>query len=378
MDNTEKEKLAIFSNIVLTKEQIATILGRKLSNNGYKQYLGKKIKKHVRTRGQKLRSKVDKFIKNYYKDLSVKKLKDNLLTDPNVIKKQNERSKKQWKSITDEVTEIARRRMIQNDFKTNFKDSLKLNFAFKNDNYTIVKLTDRYVDKFKTREVRWMIEGDISLFSINNALKSLIAKMTENVKPNSKVQIAMTDIDSNRHYRTHFLSNNELEDELLEIFDMFTEYPDFNINNIIFESFSIDLPSGAGRPNRIIDTEHSRCILRIKNKDSLCLVKSIIAGLSITNIDKLQEVFEGKLTEEEITKLNYGKKIKSKINDGIFSTNELKYIKDNDKKSLLTILANVFHRIYEIPIRESGNNIEDVRIIEHQLQINIEVYFTFI
>src|SRR5579863_5433298 len=118
MDNFEKEKLAVFSNIVLSKEQVETILGRKISNNEYKQYLGKKIKKYIRTRGQKIRTKVNKFIKSYYKDLAIKKLKDSLLTNPDVIKKQNERSKKQWKSIADEVTEIARRRTIQNDVKT--------------------------------------------------------------------------------------------------------------------------------------------------------------------------------------------------------------------------------------------------------------------
>src|SRR5271156_1547031 len=202
MDNSEKEKLAVFANIVLTKEQVETILGRKISNNEYKQYLGKKIKKHVKTRGQKIKTKVDEFIKNYYKDLSLKKLKANLLTNPDVIKKQNERSKKQWKSIANEVTEIARRRMIQNDIKTNVRDSLKLHLAFKDNNYTIVKLTDRYVDKFKTREARWKIEGDVDLFSINKLLRELIAKMTENVNPNSKVQISMTDKDSNRYYQT--------------------------------------------------------------------------------------------------------------------------------------------------------------------------------
>src|SRR5271170_1812653 len=309
------------------------------------------------------------------KTWQLKDLKIIYLLIQKLLRNKMKEVKKQWKSIANEVTEIARRRMIRNDIKTDFRDSLKLHFAFKDDNYTIVKLTDHYVDKFKTREARWMIEGDISLFSINDALKSLITKMTEDVKPNSKVQIAMTDIESNRYYRTNFFGNDELEDELLQIFDMFTEYPDFNINNIIFQSFSIDLPSGAGgRANRIIDTANSRCILRIKNNDSLCLVKSIIAGLSITNIDKLREVFKDNLSKEEIDKLNFGKKIKSKINDGIFSTNELTYIKQNDKKSLLTILANAFHRIYEIPIRESGNNIEDVRIIEHKLQVNIEVY----
>src|SRR5579863_8957141 len=105
MDNFEKEKLAVFSNIVLSKEQVETILGRKISNNEFKQYLVKKIKKHVRTRGQKLRTKYNKFIKSYYKDLAIKKLRDNLLTNPDVIKKQNERSKKKWKSIANEVTE---------------------------------------------------------------------------------------------------------------------------------------------------------------------------------------------------------------------------------------------------------------------------------
>ena len=135
--------------------------------------------------------------------MAIKKLKDNLLTNPDVIRKQNKRSKKQWKSIADEVTEIARRRMIQNDVKTNFNVSLKLNFAFKDDKFTIVKLTDRYINKFKTREARWMIKGDISYFQLT-MLKTLIAKITENINPNSKVQIAMTDIDSNRYYITSF------------------------------------------------------------------------------------------------------------------------------------------------------------------------------
>ena len=53
MDNSEKQKLATFSNIVLTKEQVETILSRKLSNNEYKQYLGKNVKKHVKTKNQK-------------------------------------------------------------------------------------------------------------------------------------------------------------------------------------------------------------------------------------------------------------------------------------------------------------------------------------
>ena len=63
MDNSEKQKLAICSNIVLSKEQVETILSRRLSNNEYKQYLSKKIEKHVRTRGQKERTKYYKFIK---------------------------------------------------------------------------------------------------------------------------------------------------------------------------------------------------------------------------------------------------------------------------------------------------------------------------
>src|SRR5271169_3401463 len=37
MDNSEKGKLAVFANIVLSKEQVEAILGRKISNNEYKQ-----------------------------------------------------------------------------------------------------------------------------------------------------------------------------------------------------------------------------------------------------------------------------------------------------------------------------------------------------
>ena len=69
----------------------------------------------------------------------------------------------------------------------------------------------------------------------------------------------------------------------------------------------------------LLTLHNSRCIIQIKNKDTSCLVKSIIVAMSVNNIPKLQEIFKGKLNEDEIKLINYRRKIKTKIQEGIIS-----------------------------------------------------------
>jgi len=108
----------------------------------------------------------------------------------------------------------------------------------------------------------------------------------------------------------------------------------------------------------------------------LCLVRAILVGLCLSfNQARLQEVFKSKLTDEEIKKLNYRRQAnKTKINEGILSEVEIKYLRQGGNKKLQTILAHSFHRIYSIPIKDTGNDFSDIKSIEEILGIEIQVY----
>ena len=105
-----------------------------------------------------------------------------------------------------------------------------------------------------------------------------------------------------------------------------------NIEDVSFKLTAIEIPQGTGRPNAIINLDDKRSITQVKNNDSICLVRAIIVSLSYIK-PKLQDVFKGKLTDEEIKKINFKKKSKTKINEGIFSDVEIKYVRQGGIKS---------------------------------------------
>jgi hypothetical protein len=44
---------------------------------------------------------------------------------------------------------------------------------------------------------------------------------------------------------------------------------------------AIEMPQGSGRVNAIINLDNKRSIIQIKNKDTICLARSIIVRISI-------------------------------------------------------------------------------------------------
>jgi len=73
--------------------------------------------------------------------------------------------------------------------------------------------------------------------------------------------------------------------------------------------------------------------------------------------------------------INYRRQAsKTKINDGTFSQVEIKYLRQGGNKKLQTVLAHAFHRIYSIPIKDTGNDFSDIKSIEEILGIEIQVY----
>ena len=137
---------------------------------------------------------------------------------------------------------------------------------------------------------------------------------------------------------------------------------------------SINIPTGSGRKcNAIINLDDERSIVQIKNEDTICLVRSIVVAISYhKNI--LQEVFKDKLIMEEIKEINFRKQSLTQINEDVFSDTELKYLRQGGEKKLQTVLAEAFHRIHNIPIKEASNDFLDLKLIEEKLGHEIQVY----
>ena len=370
LDSGEQSKLQVFGNIKLSKDQVETILGRKLSKNEWLTYQDKPTKKHKRSETSKLKMK----FKSIAKEAATQAIKRNLKFDEEAKAKQHERYHKLYRNVMQEAAEAGQKRMN----RTNIENIPKLHFVkstFKETGYTIVKTNSYYVAKFRTDLSEWKIYGKVGLFDIHAAIRDLIHKMTANLPANVKIQIGLiTPVSDEISTSSKLLSKSQVNDIISEWVNYFMDYKELNIEDITFRLMAIQIPSGGKRPNKIIDTSNSRCIIQIKNKDTLCMVKSIIVAMSVNNIPKLQDIFKGKLTEDEIKLINYRRNIKTEIQDGIISPNEVQYLRYDDTKKLLSVLANAFHRIYKIPIKATGNDFADLHDIEQKLNIEVQVY----
>jgi hypothetical protein len=117
-----------------------------------------------------------------------------------------------------------------------------------------------------------------------------------------------------------------------------------------------------GRRNALANPERSKAIIQLSNTDIQCLVKSIILYPGKNNQNKLEEIFKGKLIDAEVTEIYYKLKDTTGINSGIFSYNEITYLRQPTKK-LLSTLADAIHRIDGIKIKPQSNDIVDAKSI---------------
>jgi hypothetical protein len=114
-------------------------------------------------------------------------------------------------------------------------------------------------------------------------------------------------------------------------------------------------------------------MMHLSNTDTQCLVKSIIIYLGKNNKNKLGDIFKNKLTDAEVAEINYKRKDKTGFNNGIFTDNEITYLRQ-PTKNLWPLLADAFHRIYDIERKPQGNDIVDAKSIPDKIDVQINVY----
>lgn len=177
---------------------------------------------------------------------------------------------------------------------------------------------------------------------------------------------------------TKLLSPSEAFHKLDDWFEYILHYLVIDIDDEVFSSLKVRLPTGGTKSNKRVNLSTSKSIVSIVNTDTLCCVKSILVSLLNNNLETLQNIFESKLNDDELKLINKGRICKNytQINDGIIIDNEKIYIRNNNTKALLTILAKSFHRIYSIPIKEVGNDFNDIVTISNAINIQINVYST--
>ena len=273
------------------------------------------------------------------------------------------------KEIFKQAAKKAQRRINRKQQK-----DYKISKLFRNNvnDYKIVKEHEYIYNKFHTTRSEWKIYGDIDIFKTQEVINNLVARMTEGLPDNVKLQIMLVNNKDDRSIQTKLINKNEMIMKLADWVNFFIDYKEMEIEDLTFVLLSIEIPSGAGkRVNAIIAVDSKRSI-RIKNNDTLCLARSIIVGLAVYNKEKLESVFKGKLTTDEVKLLNKSRQNKTEIHNGKISDNELQYIKDG--RNIQKVLADILHRLSGVKVTNKGNNFEDVKHFEEYLDIEIQIY----
>ena len=169
----------------------------------------------------------------------------------------------------------------QNEDQNNEFSYIKSLYTTNNNNdYNIVNLGQRYVEKYNTTVTSWRITGDVNLFNINLSIKDLINIVTQGKPENVRIQIVLKTPDG-RQPDTKLLTKSKITDMLTEWVNYLIDYKDLHISDIIFQVTAIEIPTGSGRRrNAIITLDDKRCITQIKNLDTICLARSIVVALS--------------------------------------------------------------------------------------------------
>ena len=257
------------------------------------------------------------------------------------------------------------------------KQRPKATFNTKDSHYTIETIRRQEINKYRSNIVDFRVSGVVELEDFDRMFRDLIDTMLRGIPNNARVKLSyyIPEQGNTSMRETKLLHIAEATEQFYNNILYVVEYLNVGINNVVFSLLQVELPVGAKKPNKIVNAETTKSIVSIVNTDTMCCVRSIIVCLSRTNLDVLQNIFKGKLTQDEIKNINYRRQEKNytKINEGIFSANEVVYLRKQEK-SLLTILAKAFHRIYEIAIRPTGNDVSDINEISLKTNVQVNVY----
>jgi len=203
-------------------------------------------------------------------------------------------------------------------------------------------------------------------------LQELIDKMTSGLPENVKLQISLENDRNDRISQTKLLNKADMISKLADWVILFIDYYDMKPEDITIKLLKIDIPTGTGRVHKIITVNNKRSIIQVRNRDTLCLARAIVVGLAVQNKEKLQDTFKNNITDNELKEINKSRQSKSQIYDGIISDSEKTYLVQGRK--FQEVLAKALHRLCRIPIRQSGNDLQDVKLFEQRLNIEIQIY----
>ena len=123
----------------------------------------------------------------------------------------------------------------------------------------------------------------------------------------------------------------------------YVEYKAVPLNEVTVEVQSTKIPRGKGRHIKISkdNTGRKRCIIRVKNSDTMCLARAIVTA---------------------VANLNKGKWTKSQLKNGF-----------NKSRGLQETEALKLHEETGVSISDQGNTLEDVETFEKHLGIQINI-----
>lgn len=374
----EKTSLQAFSGLSLNKNQVEIIINRALTdrewrayNRDYKAIFTQIAKQASNVAAKKLRVKRVKPSDEEIALLREGKLKPYLEDHKKVFKQvaldtAKKALTKKTKVSTQKQEAISQLSQIRKQQADNEK---------KIRTYNIERVLEYRSTKFNAGRSDWKIRGDVSMNNLDMAIKDLIDMMTQNEPENVLIQLSIRFPHTDKQPHTTLLSKQEAIDLLYDWISFTVEYREVKISDATITLLKIYVPTGGTRNNKIVNKSETRSIVSIQNVDTLCCVKSILVCLAYNHLEKLQLIFKNNLTENEINQINYKRQQQNytNIHNGTFSTNELTYIRQATSK-LQTELAKAFHRIFDIPIKQSGNSLSDVNAIAEKLNMQITVY----
>jgi len=170
-------------------------------------------------------------------------------------------------------------------------------FKSKNNNYRIEKIHEYKIEKFNTTRSDWKIFGHVDIFKIHDVIQELIARMTDGLTDNVKVQIILENDHNDMVSQTKLLNKIDMIEKLFNWVSLFIDYHDMEIEDITFKLLKIEIPEGAGkRVKRIITVRGKRSIIEIVNRDKLCLARAIVVGLASLAREHLENILKDKVT----------------------------------------------------------------------------------
>ena len=146
-----------------------------------------------------------------------------------------------------------------------------------------------------------------------------------------------------KHISTRLMTiNGSLHSQLIEQIIKFIEYKEVPLNELVIEVQSTKIPRGKGR---LFVTKTNlpskRCVITIKNNDTICLARAIVTAMANVNKDKWT---------------------KSQLNDGF-----------NRPRNLQKDAALKLHEDADISINEHGSTLEDVEKFARHLGVQINI-----